>query len=299
MTARPRNWLIAILILAFPFVMLLGFLIPHRAPLPPLLPLPNPNGYDEVVKAGKMIQGDVWDYDQASLEKLRVIVSTNAEALALARSALSNQCGVTLQLSKAYLTKHIPDLTALRNLAQALLSEGKLAEKEHRFGDAANSYLDAVRLGNQSASGGIMADVMMGTAIGSFGVKQLQGIATNLDAPACRRTAATLETLAAGRQTWAVIMQQDSAWLRRVCGWREQWQKWIHYSARKTNLQRAADKFRSDEKLERQLLVNLAARACEMGKGKPPASVADLVPDYLKAIPQDPVTGTNMVYSPR
>ncbi len=33
-------------------------------------------------------------------------------------------------------------------------------------------------------------------------------------------------------------------------------------------------------------------------KVKPPASLADLVPDYLKTIPQDPFTGTNMVYSP-
>jgi hypothetical protein len=46
-------------------------------------------------------------------------------------------------------------------------------------------------------------------------------------------------------------------------------------------------------------LINLAARAYELDKGKPPESLADLVPDYLKAVPQDPFTGTNMIYSPR
>ena len=47
-----------------------------------------------------------------------------------------------------------------------------------------------------------------------------------------------------------------------------------------------------------QLLIDLAARAYELEKGHRPASLADLVPDYLKAIPQDPVTGTNMVFPP-
>ena len=45
-------------------------------------------------------------------------------------------------------------------------------------------------------------------------------------------------------------------------------------------------------------MLALAARAYELDKGHPPASAADLVPDYLKAIPQDPVTGTNLIYSP-
>jgi hypothetical protein len=35
-----------------------------------------------------------------------------------------------------------------------------------------------------------------------------------------------------------------------------------------------------------------------LDKGHRPANLADLVPDYLKAVPQDPFTGTNMVYLP-
>jgi hypothetical protein len=47
-----------------------------------------------------------------------------------------------------------------------------------------------------------------------------------------------------------------------------------------------------------QLIIDLASRAYELDKGHRPANLADLVPDYLKAIPQDPFTGTTMVYSP-
>jgi hypothetical protein len=46
------------------------------------------------------------------------------------------------------------------------------------------------------------------------------------------------------------------------------------------------------------LLVQLAARAYELENGKRPKSLADLVPAYLKTIPQDPGTGTNIAYSP-
>ena len=48
----------------------------------------------------------------------------------------------------------------------------------------------------------------------------------------------------------------------------------------------------------RRTMLSFAARAYELEHGKPPASAADLVPAYLKTIPQDPNTGTNMVYSP-
>jgi hypothetical protein len=33
-------------------------------------------------------------------------------------------------------------------------------------------------------------------------------------------------------------------------------------------------------------------------KGERPKSLAALVPAYLKSIPQDPLTGTNMAYHP-
>jgi hypothetical protein len=44
------------------------------------------------------------------------------------------------------------------------------------------------------------------------------------------------------------------------------------------------------------LLIQLASRAYELETGKPAKNLADLVPAYLKAIPQNPTTGTNMAY---
>ena len=300
MKTKTRNWLIAIFILSCPFVLFLGCLIfMAEEPLPPLPPIPNPNAYGDLVKASKMIKGEVWDYGNTNIEKLRGIVFTNAAALALARTALSNPCAVPLSL---YITtdptKREQDIGELTSLARAFVCEGKLSEKANRFDDATKSYLDAVRFGNQVAHGGELIDELIGATAWAEGETALQGIVTNLDAAACLKTAANLETLALDRQTWVETMQQNEAVLRRIAGWRSEWLKLIHYSARQkffTQKKNALDQIQQEEG---RLVISLAARAYGLEKGKPPTNVADLVPDYLKAIPQDPVTGTNMVYSP-
>ena len=299
MTKKNRNWLLALFILVFPFVLFFGCLVFMQEPLPPLAPLPSPNGYSDLVKAGKMIKDIVSDYDNASLEKLHGIVLTHAGALSLARSALSNQCGVTLQFSRAYVTNHLPELIGFRSLAYAFVCEGKFAERENRFGDAAKSYLDAVDFGNEIGRGGVLMDTMIGIAIGSVGVGQLQSIVTNLDAKTCRETAATLETLSSQRQTWNETLQQENAWSRRsFSGLQERtlrlYFRLVYYRTRDENLQRAIDTINSAQKKEGQLVIALAARAYELNKGHPPASAADLVPEYLKAVPKDPVTGKNL-----
>ena len=305
MTKKTRNWLIVFLSIPAAVILAVVSLLIFDAarPLPPIQPLPNPNGYDDLVKAGQMITGNVWDYDKANLEKLRGIILTNAEALSLARSALSNQCGVTLQFSRDYVTNHLHNVIGLRNLAQTLATEGKLAEKENRFSDAAKSYLDAVHLGNEVSYGGILIDEMMGIAVQSLGLEQLQKIADNLDAKSCRDTIQTLETLDIHRQSWADVLQQQNAWSRRsFSGLRGQtirlYYKLVYHRTRERNYQRAIDTIKSTQKKEGQLFIGLASRAYELDKGHRPASLVDLVPEYLKAIPQDPFIGTNMTYTP-
>ncbi len=299
MAPRHRNWLTAIFILVFPAALFLGFLLFLQEPPPPLAPLPNPNGYPDLVKAAMMVKGAVWDYDRADLNQLRDIVATNAQALARARTAMTNQCGVPIECTQAYVTNHLADMLSFRNLAEAFVCEGRLADEENRFGDAADSYLGTVRLGNQVTQGGILMDEMIGIAIVSLGEQQLQGIVTNLDASACRKSAGALEALAANRQTWEATLRQESAWAGRVHGWRTEWLKLIYHSAIQKNRKQATDTIKDTGQREGRLMIDLAARAYELEKGKPPANAADLAPNYLKAVPKDPVTGTDIIYSPR
>ena len=232
--------------------------------------------------------------------QLQEVVSTNAAALALARAGLSNQCQVPVQYSKTYVSNHLDNLAALKRLAQAFLAEGRLAEMENRPNDAAKSYLDAIHLGNESCRGGTLIDQLVGIAIESIGTTPLQKLISRLDANSCRETAATLEILDAQRQTWDEVMQQENDWSRRTFpGIRNEIVRLRTHKSLLPAQAAAERKLKQQQMRTRQLIISLAVRAYKLDKGHPPATAADLVPDYLKAVPQDPFTGADMVYSPR
>jgi hypothetical protein len=299
MTVRTRNRLIAFSILAAPFVFLICLLLFWNAePLPPVPPLPNPNGYDDLVKAGQMITDKVGDFDKMNEEELRSLVTTNLKAIRLARTGLQQHCLVTLNYSPTsadILVKH----SALLHLAQAFATEGRLAEMENRVNDAIESDLDLVRLSNESARGGVVIDQLVGTAIEAIGVEQLQRLVGQLDIKSCREATAMLETLDSQKQTWNQVMQHERDWSRRAFpGLRNELTRILSRRAIQKANQDSERAFMKHELTARQLIIDFAARAYELDKGHPPASVNDLVPDYLKAIPQDPLTGTNMVYLP-
>jgi len=305
MTDKKRKWLFIFFVL-IPAALILTIAIPlifqMLQPLPPVPPLPNPNGYVDLVKAGEMISADTGKFDQMSPAELRNLVATNAGAVVLAHAGLSNQCRVTTQFTKTYLdlNNHFVELSALKNLAHALMAEGKLAESENHPGDAAKIYLETVHLGNESARGGILIDQLLGTAGEAIGTRALEKISGSLDAKSCRETAATLAALDAQRQTWLEVMQQEQAWSRRTYpGLRDRFQAMMTANSVKKMFEKAWQKFAEQQLKTRQLMVQLAARAYALDNGKPAASLADLVPDYLKVVPQDPLTGTNIVYSPR
>jgi hypothetical protein len=306
MTKKSRHWLIVLLLIPAAVILAVtGLLIfQELQPLPPIQPLPNPNGYDDLVKAGEMVSGSYEtgdeNWNKMKLEELRKLVAKNSSALQTTRTNLQEDCAVPLQFSENYMSRHLPELAGYKRLAQAFVAEGRLAEMENRPGDAAKSYLDAVRLGNKSAQGGVLIDQLVGTAIEAMGTACLQKLIDQLDAKSCREAAATLETLDAQRQTWKEVMQQERVWSRRAYpGIKYRWTELVMFSSLKKALQAGERKFNKRQIFTRQLLVDLAARAYELDKGHRPASLADLVPDYLKAVPQDPLTGTNLVYSPR
>jgi hypothetical protein len=300
MTIKTRNWLITLSILASPFLLFLGLLLFWTAePLPPVAPLPNPNGYDDLVKAGKTVTADAGDYNKMDEVQLGELVARNAEALQLLHAGLSNQCRVPAQFSRSYMENHGNELAGFKRLAQVLAAEGRRAELEGHPGNAAKSYLDEIHLGTESARGGVVIDQLVGTAIEHIGTDGLQKIAGRLDAKSCRETAVTLETMDSQRQTWNEVMQQERNWSRRTFpGMRNEFARLMTRKFLNQGFQQAEEKFSQQQKRTRQLIVDLAVRAYELDKGHSPASVADLVPAYLKAVPQDPFTGTNLVYTP-
>ena len=302
MTKKSRNWLM--MLLSIPVAVILavtGLLIFDAVrPLPPIPPLPNPNGYDDLVKAGEMADNNIGNYNEMKLGELRKLVAKNSDALQAARTHLQEDCAVPLEFSQNWGSRHLPELANFKRLAQAFVAEGRLAEMENRPGDAAKSYLDAVRLGNKSARDGVLIDALVGIAIEAIGTAGLEKLVDQLDAKTCREAAATMETLDAQEQTWKEVMLQENAWSRRTftsLSYRIYRPLLSKMSAKA--YQTGERKFKKRQIMTRQLLIALAARAYELENGHRPASLTDLVPDYLKAVPKDPVSGANLVLPPR
>jgi hypothetical protein len=140
---------------------------------------------------------------------------------------------------------------------------------------------------------------LVGIAIDAIGTSHIQTLVINLDTRTCRETASALESLDAQNQTWSEVLQQENIWSRATFrGWRYDLMRLEAGKSAKAATASSKRKFQAQELKTRQLIIDLAARAYELDKGRRSASAADLVPEYLKAVPKDPVTGTNLIYSP-
>ncbi len=296
MTRQTRNWLIALLVIYSVPVFVVGGIIAFLAlrPLPPPPTLPNPNGYDDLLNAAKLVSTNTAGYARMSVYELRPLVQADAGALALARDGLDKGCGVPVQYSQDGQRDHVTDVIKLRTLSQAFAAEGKLAELEKRPNAAAKSYVDLMRLGAATGHGGILWDAMVGCAIESTGSTGLQKFVNQSDANTCRETATALEAVDEVRPSWPDVLQQEDDWIRRTFGARAVLVEFVYQRQMKRNGPKAQRVFQAEQLKARRLMIDFASRAYELDKGHRPASAADLVPDYLKAVPKNPTTGKNL-----
>ena len=294
MTRQTRNWLIALLVIYITPVFVVGGIVAFLAlrPLPPLPRLPNPNGYDDLLNAAKLVSTNTAGYAKMSVYQLRPLVLGNAGSLSRARDGLDKGCSVPVQYSGDNQRNVTGNYVKLRSLGAAFAAEGRLAELEHRTGAAAESYVDLMRLGAATEHGGILIDAMVGTAIESLGTTGLEKFVNQADARTCRETAAALEALDAVRPSWPDVLQQEDNWIRRAFGARAVIIEFVyHRQLKQRNGMKAQRTFQAEQLKARRLTIDFASRAYELDKGHRPASAAELVPEYLNAVPKNPVTG--------
>lgn len=295
---QTRIRLILVLIFGIPLGIFVGSIFYNAFNLTPPPPMPNPNGYNDLIKAAKMLALDVGTYNISNVVELEAIVSTDAAALELARAGLQKKCRVPLDYDSAG-TATTDRLAAMKYLARGFAAEGDLAAIQGHPEQAVNSYLDMIRLANEAPRGGVLIDQLVGVAIEREGTEELQKLMPRLNAETCRETAATLESLDAQRQTWNDVMWQEHYWSHKEFpGIKEQIMRIMQYNELKKVYSKTERKFDEQQIVTRKLAIDFAARAYELNKGHPPAGIIDLVTNYLKTIPLDPVTGTNMDYLP-
>jgi hypothetical protein len=299
MTQQNRNRLLLVLVLALPTAIFIGSIFYNGFSVPPLPPMPNPNGYDDLMKAATMLAPDVASYNATNLDELQSVVATDAAALELARAGLQKKCRVALDYTPN-LTYRLVQLPAVKNLARDFMAEGDLAEIQGHPEQAVKSYLDVIHLANEASRGGVLIDQLVGIAVEREGTDGLQRLLPQLDAKTCRETAATLENLDAQRQTWNDVMWQEHYYIHKTYpGIGHQIMRIVQYNSLRKNYTSSEQRFDAQQTTTRKLAIDFATRAYELDKGHPPAKVTDLVTNYLQTIPIDPATGTNMTYLPK
>jgi hypothetical protein len=313
---RPIPKLLGAFTILVGLLLIGAFVLNTNRPAPAPPPLPSPNGYDDFVAAGKMVSDELSEYSQKSAPELKLLLAKNSVALSLARRGLTRESLVPLRYSpmplgysplpmshsfatNVYSETNFPypyHLSALKRLAWLFAAEGRLAELENRPGEAADSYITGVRVGMQGTRGGLIIHSLAGMAIEAICTAPLEKLVPNLDVKHCREVAAALEASDAERESAESVIERDKVWRVRTFGWKGQITRLIMYKSHQQSTQRFISRFNSRQINTRMLTLELAARVYELEKGQRPKSAADLVPGYLKAIPQDPITRTNMVY---
>jgi hypothetical protein len=262
-------------------------------------PLPVPNGYADLVQGGSMVQNSSLDFAKMSQTELRESVAANSNALQMARAGLGKKIQVPVQFSTAYAGNHLTDLAGLKETAGAFLAESRLAETEKRPHDGANSCLDATRMGIESQRGGLLIDALVGIAIESMATAQLEHFVDSLDAKSCRDIAKTLEDLDAQRQPWEEIISHENYWSRKTFTGLNYTIARIFTAGQTRAMEtKGKQKFITQEIKTRTVIIELASRAYELENGHRPNSPNDLVPGYLKAVPEVSGTGTNVTHLP-
>jgi len=263
-------------------------------------PSPNPNGYDDFIKAGAAVLGSVGDFQTLDQASLRDLVSTNTEALRRLRVGLTRQCVMPMNPALTNAAGLLGQWTDMKSLVYLLAAEGRLREIENRPADAARSYTDAIRFGNEMSRGGFLITRLVGIAGESTGCRALASVVPKLGREDARVVLAELERVDAERVTWTEVRQnelylrshQNAGHFNPVMGAKAWWRT-------REQMERGETKHRTVIAHERLLAAELALRGYQSDQGHPPARLDDLVTNYLSGVPQDPFSGGPMIYRPQ
>jgi hypothetical protein len=199
-------------------------------------------------------------------------------------TTLTNEGGLLVQLA------------GMKRLAQLLAAEGRLRELEDRPEDAARSYADAIRFGNETSRGGLLINRLVGIACEAIGCYPLARVAPKLSCEQARAILLDLEKVDADRVTWAEVRRNEKYFyhqrrkgfhpILQAVGW---WQS-------RQSLQKAETRQKMIIAHERLLAGELALRCYQSEKTRLPTGLDELVPNYLSKVPQDPFSEHPLIY---
>ena len=256
-------------------------------------PLPNPNGYDDFVAAGKMVVGKPGEVATNGPAALAAFAAQNAGVGARVRAGFVCESRVPVKMNQGWLVRHRPDCQAVTDAGNTLGVIAHQLETEGRVADSLAVHLDCVRLATESVRGGLAMDYLTGTSLELSAVLDLQQLTPKLNAALCRQTLKALQETDAAAEPLMALVERERQWRWWVSGW---WRTSDGIKARIEELRfrpswtsASVSSIAHEEHmvvlLRGRLSLALARRAFTLEQGRPPASDAELVPAYLPALP--------------
>lgn len=264
--------------------------------------LPDPNGFDNLVRAARSIQGP-WpnkgDWARADPTELRAFVVSNRPALDGARRGLGRPGIAHFADSPAGIADHLEQSGQMRDLSRLLAAEARVALEERRPLDAALINLEVIEVAQTLTQGAAFAGATAGWVIQDQAMGRLRTLGDQIPSTALPGLIRRLERLDARRVAVQQVEQRED---RLFAGatpiyLRVQFQLTGMRAAalapvRKSNRQ-IHDRV---ERSCRYLLVQWAIHLHHETTGRWPRSVAELVPSILPAVPIDPNTNQPLIY---
>ncbi len=267
---------------------------------PPPIPeatLPNPNGYDTLVRVAEQVSAQtVPDKQTATPAQLRSFANKCQAMLDTAHAALDQPCQVPVKYDLSDIDVY--DVMACRDLARAFVAEGALAEADGDRPKAVGCYFDAVRLGQAFAREGLAIHLVVGYAVEREGLQALHEISGSLTRRQCQKLSVTLRDFETQCELPDVTWIRERAWMGNAPGWADRLQFRIESAFGIVSQGRlcVGNAFNYRQAVHRVLQVELALANYRLEHGEYPKRLAELVPEYIDVLPEDPFSGKTLVY---
>jgi hypothetical protein len=316
-SASRQDELLRAVILGFVAVVVLEAWIAWslRVSAPSLGPLPQPNGYDDLVRASSELQGappprpaqfsHLDDEDdqppptgpisppglslhQVNRMDVLTYLDANTSPLYRARLALSGESRVPVKFVRGYAQESKGLRNTLTKLAELFQWEAWLAESEDRQRDASRADLDLVRMGIAVSYGGLESDAWFGYDLINGGLAGLRRRLHRMEIEPCLEAIKALDQIDEKREPYSHVIARQKQY-DRAEGWRVAVAivQLTSLTARRTDREMStmADEVVANLRLAR---IELALRVYRIRFGSDPETLNALVPGVCATLPFDP-----------
>ncbi|HVY69741.1 MAG TPA: hypothetical protein VHH73_07405 [Verrucomicrobiae bacterium] len=234
--------------------------------------LPNPNGYDVLVTAGtnSAFFGD--KIAEAPDKEQIAWAEKNQLVLEQLRRGLAMSC-VTPPVLDSFKNpnRHLKETSLLSQAGRLFAAEGRRLEQSGRPAQAAESYLDAIRLASAVMHGASLLHGWAGLTSDALGAERLGPLKPRLRAEECRRVAGELNRLSHNFPPVEELLARDrELWNRNLPLMRKIGMKirfWVHAPGQASNEFFFRESYNAHRQTRMKLAREFADRAIELETG--------------------------------